>query len=167
MQSGIVVAGGYDGKSILDSCEFFKPNTGWTPISSLQRKRAGAVAASHGDKVFVFGGRSDAGVLDSVEQWDATSMQWNDVQLVQLQPARHDFAAVSIDNLIYLIGGYNESIADRNLRDFSCFSPADERLESLEQLPRGCSSLSAAATKIPIAILQEFEPTVAPASLRN
>jgi hypothetical protein len=94
--------------------EVYTPTTNsWATAAPMNTPRVGLAAAVSGGKIYAFGGYGkpsgySARYLLTVERYDPTSNTWSNA--TSMRAARYGLAAVSTSNdLIYLIGGKNES----------------------------------------------------------
>lgn len=101
--------------------EVFDPDSNsWTTAASMNTPRVGLAAAVSGGKIYAFGGYGKppgytARYLLTVEVYNPTSNTWTSSP--SMKAARYGLAATTTSNdLIYLIGGKNESsvLPDRN-----------------------------------------------------
>jgi len=85
----------------LKTAEMYDPESGqWDSIASMNRARSRAAYAVVNDKIYVFGGTSDA----SIERYDPANDKWE--VLADSMPQRLSGAsACAIKGIIYLIGG--------------------------------------------------------------
>ena len=100
----LVVAGGVDGLSCLNSTELYEPRLNkWRTIASMNEGRRGHELAVANDKLFAIGGFEYYGPFSSVEQLDNVDGSWTFIKPMNVE--RRWFTALSVDNFIYAIGG--------------------------------------------------------------
>lgn len=113
---GIYAVGGrIDDLTYTGAIEYLGPNqTGemtWSSYSSMDDARYGVCAAAHSGRVFVFGGgyAYSSEVLDRVDVYDPVTDIWT---LGSPMPENRTFAAaVTVGDMIYVIGGWNGTAA--------------------------------------------------------
>jgi hypothetical protein len=102
----VMASGGLDAYyRPLPSCEEYDATSGqWTRIASLHHPRYdhSAVLLEDG-RVMVLGGYGASDVLSSVELFDPILQVWHDG--VDIPEAREMFAAVLLEEKVYVIGG--------------------------------------------------------------
>eukprot|EP00746_Dinoflagellata_sp_MGD_P112371 gnl/MRDRNA2_/MRDRNA2_49413_c0_seq1.p1 gnl/MRDRNA2_/MRDRNA2_49413_c0~~gnl/MRDRNA2_/MRDRNA2_49413_c0_seq1.p1 ORF type:complete len:444 (+),score=76.39 gnl/MRDRNA2_/MRDRNA2_49413_c0_seq1:113-1444(+) len=87
----------------------------WRPVQSMTTKRAYLSASAIGTKIYALGGssdgprdsigRSNVTHLDSVESYDPAAGVWSVAPSMSVRRSR--FAAVTIDNRVYALGGWD------------------------------------------------------------
>ena len=111
LQELIYAIAGHDGNICQDSVECYSPLTDqWTKISSMSKVRRFAAAATVKEKIVVICGFGDMTVTTiepSCEMFDPSTNQWSLVSSPLRPRAAH--SVVSIDDIVYLLEGENES----------------------------------------------------------
>ena len=103
-QDLLLVAGGFDGNTALDSVECYTPQWDeWKLISSLKQARSGCGVVACDDFLYTLGGCCDGNCLSSVERLCEMHEPWSKIQPMQTQ--RWRLAVVNCDGIIYAIGG--------------------------------------------------------------
>ena len=70
----VVVVGGFDDSSPLDSVELYDPKTNeWTMVSSMTTCRGGVGLGTLGRRLYAVGGHDSFNYLNSVEAFDPDS----------------------------------------------------------------------------------------------
>ncbi len=139
----IYLMGGRDNTgNATKKVEVFNPGENdWNSFDNLNDEREGLAAVVLDGEIYVMGGSNGNGnILDSVEYLDVAAEKWEYDPDWRLDVPRALFAAVSIDDLGYVIGG------------FSSFGPMglvqqydqDDGTEDLEPLYPGKGGLGAA-----------------------
>jgi len=106
----VLVAGGQNDSSFLDSAELFHPKGGvWTTTGGLNIERSGHIAAllSSG-KVLVVGGENDSGFLNSSELFNPVRGDWAITGVLSTARSGHT-ATVLLDGKVLVAGGQNDS----------------------------------------------------------
>jgi len=122
----VVVSGGLDQDTVLDTVLQYTPNTGtWKELTELPVARADHSMVVHDSGVFVVGGWSGLGVVGrrpvaEVDRLDAVTNSWT-VETVIPTPRFH--AGVSlIKNKIYIVGGFlSDNIFDKATGIIECY----------------------------------------------
>ena len=144
----IFVMGGLDAnENVLDAVEFYDPALNqWQSFDNLDQERQGLVAVLRGENLLVAGGsnRGDQ-ILESIEFYDGNNWaeffgMTDDGSTSQLGEPRAAFAAVTVEQDVFFLGGFNLGPTDRVER-----LGADDRFEALAPLPSARGSLAAAA----------------------
>lgn len=119
----VMVSGGYDGASILDSAEIYDPaSQSWMLVSPMRNARARhAMVALPDGRVLVAGGTRDpraaeSGALTSSELYDPDSDSWADSG--DLSDARYMPVVALHSDHIYVGAGSNESGALASVESF-------------------------------------------------
>ena len=104
----LVVCGGCDGSKHSSSAETYNAtlNT-WINIKFLNQDRYGNESATSGGFLYTMGGYDLSNFLSSVERLDGLDQVWKSVS--SMQTPRCFFAAVSCNDVIYVIGGCNDN----------------------------------------------------------
>ena len=105
----IVIGGHGDGDVILHDVEQYDPQTEqWSTFAALTEPREGLTAIVLDNRLYAIGGSGSAGqFFDSVVSYEAASAVWQDATDWQLDRARASFAALSVMDSVYLLGGFN------------------------------------------------------------
>lgn len=135
----VLIAGGFDGTNYLQSAEVFDPTNdtfaALTPAGAteLQTARQDAVAATlpNGD-VLIAGGFDGANTLQSAELFDPTNNTFTALAGAsqQLQSARQDAVAVSLDTGHVLIAGGVDN-SGNTLQSAELFDPSSDTFIAL------------------------------------
>ena len=146
----VFVMGGVDGDgNVLDTVEFYDPaQNRWLPFESMEGERQGLVAVLRGANLLVAGGSNQADqVLESIERYDNAQGQWNqffgladDGMTSQLGEPRAGFAAVTVGQDVFFMGGFIRGPTTLVER-----LGADDHFEAIAPLPSARGSLAAAA----------------------
>jgi len=100
---GFYVIGGWNA-DVLNVNEFYHPTTDtWTTWYSSNTFRAGASAAVAGSKIYLLGGGNQYNYSSITEVYDPLTNEWK--AAASLPSPRSYFGAVSINNIIYVVGG--------------------------------------------------------------
>lgn len=101
----ILLVGGHDGVSWLDSVDCFSPADGtWTSLPAMDRPRSFCVAVADADAVYVAGGGNGVEWYGSVLRMDRhVGGTWK--ELAQLQVPRGSMAAAFACGHLYVYGG--------------------------------------------------------------
>ena len=114
----LVVLGGINGSSCLNSTELYDPRLKiWRAIASMNERKSGheLVIADH--KLFAIGGSDDQfKYSSSVEQLDNVDGRWTFIKSMNV--ARCWFAAVICNNFIYAIGGWSHEETHKTVEKF-------------------------------------------------
>ncbi len=106
-----------------------------------------AAAAVHLDSVYVFGGRNDENILNSVEQYNFIADSWT-VLPAKLTVARDQLAAAYLDESIYLFGGLNNNYEKEAGTACECFNLKKLQLTVLQPLQEQLYSMAAASVVV-------------------
>lgn len=103
----IYVCGGLQGIDVeLNQCEKYDTRINkWTGIPPMNTRRWGHCSVAHNNKLFVFGGRNGApmmNLLSSVEVFDTDKNQWS--AAADMPQALYSMACVAIGGKIYVCG---------------------------------------------------------------
>ena len=100
----LVVVGGYDGNSVLDSVECYTPKWDeWKTLFPLKQARSGCCLVACDNYLYALGGCSDGTYLSSVERLCDLDENWCKIQSMQTE--RWRLAVVNCNGVIYAIGG--------------------------------------------------------------
>ena len=143
----VFVMGGLDGDGeVLEDVEFYDPaENRWRSFEDMEQERQGLVAVLRGANLLVAGGSDeDDQILESIElydgdDWEEFFGQADDGTTTQLGEPRAAFAAVTVGQDVFFMGGFNRGPLDRVER-----LGADDRFEALEPLPSARGNLAAA-----------------------
>ena len=118
----IVVCGGYDGTKHLSSAEAYNATLNkWINIEFLNKGRIGNKVATSDGCLYTMGGYDESNVLSSVERLDGLRQAWKSV--LSMQTPRCFFAAVSCNDVIYVIGGLRSVFnALKSVEKYDCAS---------------------------------------------
>ncbi len=113
LNSEIYVMGGGHGTpetkiTILDhveSIDINNPNAIWKNEERLKQPRGTAVAFTHQNKIYIFGGYNNNQVLNSMEIYDGS--KWTKPNTSMIEPRMLASGGLVANNYIYLIGGLN------------------------------------------------------------
>ena len=125
----------------------------WRAISPLPHPQAEFVCASLAGFIHVAGGRSPIGSrneewedhIDTDEHWyyDTASDRW--YGLAPLPTPRNSAAGVSINGVLYVIGG--RTVRGGNLNTVEIYDPLSDRWSSGKPMPKSQGGLAAAVVK--------------------
>ena len=111
LQECIYAIAGHDGSFCQNSVECYNPLTDqWSKVSNISKARRFAAATIVCEKILVVGGFGDmtaTTIEPSCEMFEPTTNQWSLVSSPLNPRAAH--GVVSIDDIVYLFGGENES----------------------------------------------------------
>ena len=123
----------------------------WTSIPALNQRRAWAVGATLGTKIYVFGGAlgGHGPSLSSVEMWDTNQQETPWKKIRDIPGASRGWAgAAGINGKLYLIGGGHffppeagKSTDRERLRDVWELDPATQQWRSRRPLPYRLSGM--------------------------
>lgn len=104
LKDSVFSIGGFTSFGPIGNMQRFHPKTGTTQRKSLIIPRGGLAGTVKGDTIYVLGGRSQSlEILRSVEFYVPELNRWQPSAFLNI--ARENFAAVTVDNKIYAIGG--------------------------------------------------------------
>ena len=135
----VLIAGGLDGNTVLQSAELFDPSTDtFTALAAsgstqLQTRRQEAVAASlPGGKVLIAGGVNSGGSLRSAELFDPSTDTFTALAAsgsTELQSAREGAVAAPLaDGRVLIAGGFD---GNSYLRSAELFDPSTDTFTAL------------------------------------
>jgi len=104
----IWVCGGHNGFNETDTCESWSPEDGWQPESSLLTGVSATTMAVNSAGLFVIGGADLFGETNTVQFYDVDAgvwTYWNELPVFGIKEA----ASVTVNDDIYLVGGYNNA----------------------------------------------------------
>ena len=114
----------------------------WQSGPPLNTPRAGAVAVSYDNKIFVFGGKSrDNTILKSVEVYDPSRGDWDDESVPDFEKARYNAAAVVFDGKIFLIGGRGDEEVLESVEIYDPVQNLWQEGQNLREEREGCSAV--------------------------
>lgn len=105
-QDRIWVCGGHNGLNATETCESFAPENGWLPEAPLLTAVSSTSAAVNSAGLFIIGGADEVGETNIVQFYDQDAGVWTFWDELPVFGTR-DAAAVTVNDDIYLIGGYN------------------------------------------------------------
>jgi len=113
----------------------------WEPLASMNEPRGSMAVAIFDGKIIVIGGKSDSGVVSSVEMYDPSSNIWS--ALDEKPTAVYDVSATLIGEKIYVPGGVTQ---DRTLtKVLEVFNPRKNTWERAADLPVAISGYGLAS----------------------
>ena len=131
----ILVCGGFDGKTILNSVESYSwPENSWTLEPAMKEAGAGHSAFVHGREIYVSGGISGTKATDSVETLnvDEVNLEW--IKSPVKMPLKcHGHTMVRYENSAILTGGRDNDNVSDGIYKISLDPPHDTKL--LTQMP--------------------------------
>ena len=92
----------------------------WTTLAALPLPLAGHASAALGDRVYVFGGYSPAGLNEYTYEYDPNANAWQ--RRAALPTPRGLAAAAALGNRIYVVGGQTDG---QERSDCEAFAPAE------------------------------------------
>ena len=116
----------FDGKVVVcggrKSAEAYDPELNkWEQLSSLKQKRNGNHLVASNGCLYAMGGYDGKTRLSSVERLNGLGQSWKSVS--SMQTPRCWFAAVSFDDVIYVIGGRNHGFdALKSVEKYDCIA---------------------------------------------
>ena len=131
----IYVIGGYKTiyyKDLTNVVEEYNPLTNlWTTKASMPIAKAEMASAVVNNKIYIIGGRYDSATnlikSNTIEEYDPITDIWT--TKYTMKNSRSNFAAASINGMIYIIGGYGpNSTLDK-------YDPINNTMTSLANLP--------------------------------
>ncbi|CAG2106420.1 unnamed protein product [Medioppia subpectinata] len=107
MAGKVYIAGGFNGNEVLNSAEVYDPLTNqWSFITQMIRPRSGVQLISFNDQfLYAIGGNDGITRQTSLEKYDPKSRNWE--LMADMTTPRSNFATAVLENLIYVIGGFN------------------------------------------------------------
>ena len=154
LQEHIYVIAGHDASGVcLNSVECYNPLTDqWSRISNLLKARRCTAVATVCEKIIVVGGFGDMTartIEPSCEIYHPNTNQWSLVSSPGIPRAAS--SAVSIDDLVYLFGGENETDYPERVE---CFDIKKNKWYAIETLQNPRSNLQASLLKLPKKFIQ-------------
>jgi len=113
----------------------------WVSLAPLQTARQELAVAAANGKVYAIGGISGLNVLASVEEYDPASNRWRFV--APLPEPLHHSAAATLDDVIYVIGGYRTLAFDPADAVYR-YDPRSDAWSKVASLPTARGALAAA-----------------------
>ncbi|HEY3081909.1 MAG TPA: kelch repeat-containing protein [Chloroflexota bacterium] len=110
----------------------------WQPAGKLAVPRAGAAAALVDRYIYLFGGCSDTGLLDSVERFDTSTGTSTILSVKMPGGERRKAAAVNRDDMIYITGGV-DAFGLEVLPNDLIFDPEKRTFAEGPPLPTHCA----------------------------
>ena len=150
LQKCIFVIAGHDGKVCQNSVERYNPLTDkWSKVSDVSKARRFASAATAAEKIVVVGGFGDMTVTTiepSCEIFEPSTNQWSLVSSPDRPRAAH--CSVSIDDIVYLLGGESETTHEIAVE---CFDIKSFKWHTIGNMPRAmqASYIQASLLKLP------------------
>ncbi len=114
----IYVIGGCDNSGYVTANEAYNPETNtWSSKAGMKVAMQGMAAAVVDGIIYVVGGKttyssSTSGRANTLYSYDPSSDTWT--QLASMTTARDHVRAISLNGMIYAIGGWNDSLTDLN-----------------------------------------------------
>lgn len=105
----------------------------WKTLTNVRTARAGFAIANSADRLYVIGGENKAGVLDTVERYDASAGVWTELSKKPI--AVTDVRAVVLGGKLYVPGGRRSSDPADVTAVFERYDPSAEVWEKLRDLP--------------------------------
>uniref|UniRef100_A0A8C1NAS8 Kelch-like family member 18 n=1 Tax=Cyprinus carpio TaxID=7962 RepID=A0A8C1NAS8_CYPCA len=119
----IYVCGGYDGRSSLNSVEYYNHHTAlWHPVAPMINKRCRHGAAALGSSLYVAGGYDGSAFLSGAEVYSSVADQWS--HLVAMNTRRSRVSLVANCGRLYAVGGYD---GQSNLSSMEMYDPETNR----------------------------------------
>lgn len=130
----IYVFGGRDQNTQLDSVEVYDPsNNNWSYKASNSKLGSGVSCVTLSDEIYVFGGADESGY----EVYSPITDTW--LRSGELNsPKRYGFSAQTVDEKLYLIGGY------QSLDIVEAYDPFDSTWEIKSSMPVGRYNVTSA-----------------------
>ena len=117
------------------------PQQKWVDLASMKEPRSSMAVAIFEAQIIIIGGKSDLGVLSSVETYDPINDNWS--TLTEKPTAVYDASAVVIGERIYVPGGVK---ADGSLtKVVEVFNPRKNEWENAADLPAAVSGYGLAS----------------------
>jgi len=115
---------------------------GWYSAPSLLVPRGGAAAVTHGNYIYVLGGKSfNNKVLNSVERYDLIESIWDTTYVPDFNYPRYNATAVVFEEKIYLMGGHD---GESTLRVVEVYDPVQNEWTEVHNLRRDREALAGA-----------------------
>ena len=138
-----VVIGGFrpgtePGSGVSDAVYALKDGS-WVQLPPLNHARAGAAAATIGDRIVVVGGQADGALVPTTEVFDGA--QWTEA--ASIPTPRVNLGAVSDGRFVYAVGGRGLSTADK-VDALERYNPESGRWTTLDPMPKNVGSVGAA-----------------------
>lgn len=107
MAGKVYIVGGFNGNEVLGSAEIYDPVTNqWTLIPNMTRPRSGVQLVPFEERyLFAIGGNDGTTRQTSMERYDPKAKKWT--VMAPMSIPRSNFSSVVLENLIYVIGGFN------------------------------------------------------------
>ncbi|NUM32332.1 MAG: T9SS type A sorting domain-containing protein [Bacteroidetes bacterium] len=130
----IYVSGGF-ANDVLSAFEVYNPlSKQWDLIQQLPSRRyqhvQGKIMLNGNEKIFIAGGYNDNELID-FHIYDPLSEKW--FEMKDMNEYRYRFCAVSIDNCIYVFGGFNSSGTDRATAEKICINSLSIKPENFKK----------------------------------
>ena len=126
----IYVLGGWNGQRFSDKIYVYDPfEDTWSEQGQIEPARGFASAEVVGGYIYLLGGFDGEKALDRVQSYlplrDQTGpITWKD--LAPLPEARYDFGTTVLAEMIYVVGGRNESTSGTVLKNYQYFTQTDQ-----------------------------------------
>jgi N-acetylneuraminic acid mutarotase len=136
VDNNLYVLGGIteSGEIVADFAVYDLANNEWTHLDPMPVERAGAAVAHHGGRIYVFGGRGNAGLVSQVDVFDIASGHWESAGNMPYEA--WNLSAEIYDGKIYVLGGISGTGNERRaLSDAYIFDPVDQSWEQGPSLP--------------------------------
>lgn len=154
LQECIYAIAGHDGSICQNSVECYNPlSDQWSKVSNISKARWFAAATIVCEKILVVGGFGDmtaTTIEPSCEMFEPTTNQWSLVSSPLNPRAAH--GVVSIDDIVYLFGGENESTHEIAVECFDVKHNAWKKVSSMPTTMQG-SFFGTSLLKLPKAFL--------------
>lgn len=139
-EKGLFAIGGWK----LTTAEHFHDGE-WHMLPPMYVSRAGATSVIHNDKIYVFGGYSDAHCVNSVEIYDINTNTWQ--HGVSSSLSRWRTGSAIVDNTIYIIGGRNSEW--QYLNDVESYNLETDEWREEEPMPCRIMGLRCSVISVP------------------
>jgi N-acetylneuraminic acid mutarotase len=121
------------GDIVADFAAYDPAQNKWAQLAPMPLGRAGAAAAHHGGRIYVFGGLNE-GLVRQVDVFDIASGKWESAGDMPYEA--WNLSAESHDGKIYLLGGISGTGTERKaLDDVHIFDPEEESWTEGTPLP--------------------------------
>eukprot|EP00931_Biecheleriopsis_adriatica_P093727 TRINITY_DN6745_c0_g1_i4.p1 TRINITY_DN6745_c0_g1~~TRINITY_DN6745_c0_g1_i4.p1 ORF type:complete len:493 (-),score=88.17 TRINITY_DN6745_c0_g1_i4:38-1420(-) len=141
----VVVVGGSDGSSFLQTAEVFNLDTEqWSPLPSMGSRRRYCAAVVSGRTVVVVGGRDGSSDLQTAEVFNLDTEQWS--PLPSMGSRRGGCAAVVSGRTVVVVGGCDGSSALQTAVAFNLDTEQWSPLPSMGSRRRYCAAVVSGRT---------------------
>ncbi|OQB23943.1 MAG: N-acetylneuraminate epimerase precursor [Firmicutes bacterium ADurb.Bin182] len=122
------------GEIVSDFAKYDLLNNEWTQLEPMPVERAGAAVVHQNGRLYVFGGRSNSGLVRQVDVYCIESGKWESAKDMPYEA--WNLSAESCDGKIYLLGGISGTANERRaLNEVYIFDPGDNSYEQGPPLP--------------------------------